>query len=196
MTLPEPIEVTLIVTGAFEKLNVPYLIGGSLASAVHGISRATMDADILADLRQEHVKTFVHILGDDFYVDNQAIQGAISHRRSFNIIHKGTMFKVDIFIQKRREFDQKQLDRRMQQLIAANPERTAYFASPEDIILAKLEWYRMGGGVSDRQWEDVIQVIQVQADRLEMDYLQQWAVRLEVADLLEQALQEAEKWGT
>lgn len=191
MTLPEPIRVTLIVTDVLESLHIPYLIGGSLASTVHGIGRATMDADILADLQLAHLEPIFRSLGGDFFVDEEAIRIAVSKRGSFNIIHKETMFKVDIFVQKGGEFDRSQLKRRVSELIDTDPERRVYFASPEDIILAKLDWYRMGGGVSDRQWRDVINVMRVQGERLDGVYLRKWAAYLQVEHLFDRALDEA-----
>lgn len=98
------------------------------------------------------------------------------------------MFKVDIFPKSPRPFDQSQLERRISLLLAIDPERYAYIASPEDNILAKLDWYRKGGEVSDRQWQDVINVIRIQGDQLDLNYLQKWASQLGVADLLAQAL--------
>ena len=192
MTLPEPMRVTLIVTEALESLDIAYLIGGSLASTVHGIGRATMDADILADLQLAHLEPIFRSLGGVFFVDEEAIRFAVSKRGSFNIIHKETMFKVDIFVQKGGEFDRSQLERRVYELIGTDPEKKAYFSSPEDIILAKLDLYRMGGGVSNRQWQDVINVMRVQGERLDMVYLQQWAASLGVEHLLDRALDEAE----
>ena len=151
MTLPEPIAVTLLVTRILEQLGVTYFIGGSLASAVQGAARATVDADVVADLRQEHVSPLVHALGDAFYLEMDTIRKAVSTRGSFNLIHLKIMFKVDIFVNKGRPFDRAQLDRRVHQVLATDPEHSAYIASPEDTILAKLDWYRRGGEVSDRQ---------------------------------------------
>ncbi|HUX76945.1 MAG TPA: hypothetical protein VMY40_09940 [Anaerolineae bacterium] len=186
--LSEPIAVTLLVIEALDTLGVPYLIGGSLASAVHGVARATADTDLVADLRPEHARPLAQALNDAFYVDAESIQDAIRRRSSFNVIHLDTMFKVDVFVRKQRPFDQAQFERRVAQVVATDPERTAHVASPEDTVLAKLEWFRLGGEVSDRQWRDVLGVLKVQGERLDLVYLRRWAAALRIADLLEQAL--------
>ena len=194
--LSEPVAVTLLVIEALEELNVPYLIGGSLASTVHGVARATLDADLVADLRLEHAEQLAQALSDAFYVDAESIRDAIRHRSSFNVIHLETMFKVDVFVRKQRPFDQAQFERRVAQVVATDPERTAYVASPEDTVLTKLEWYLMGSEVSDRQWRDVLGVLKVQGERLDVVYLRRWATALGVADLLEKALTAAEHQET
>ena len=105
----EPIEVTLKVTDIFEKLGVPYLIGGSLASTLYGMVRTTQDSDIVAEMRLEHLQPFVSSLQDEFYIDEEMVAESIQRNSSFNIIHRETMFKVDVFIPRPRPFLQAQL---------------------------------------------------------------------------------------
>ena len=190
--VPEPIAVTVSVAEVLDRLGVPYFIGGSLATAVHGVARATLDADIIADLKPDQVDRFVQDLGAAFYSDTDAIRDAVHRQASFNVIHLKTMFKVDVFVRSRAPFDQAQFRRRMIAELAEEPGHSAYVASPEDNMLAKLLWYRTGGEVSDRQWRDVVTVIGVYGDRLDLPYLRQWAARLGVADLLEMALGSAD----
>lgn len=187
--LSEPIQVTLKVVEAFNRLEIPYLIGGSLASAVHGIVRATMDADLVADIKPEQVPPLVALLEDEFYIDADMIQDAIQYNSSFNLIHLGTMFKVDVFILKQRAFDINQMQRRISQSLGDAPDEQAYFSTAEDIILAKLEWFRAGGETSERQWRDILGVLDIQSDRLDFEYLQNWAENLKIQDLLQKAFQ-------
>lgn len=186
----EAIRVTLLVTTLLDQLGVPYVIGGSMASIIHGMLRTTMDVDIVADVRSEHVPFLVTELQDAFYVDEPMIRQAIQRRSSFNLIHLSTMFKVDIFVPKGRPFDRQQLDRRISEQMDAEGKAQLWVLSAEDVILAKLEWFRLGGEVSERQWRDILGVMKTQQSALDKDYLRQWAEALAVSDLMERALQE------
>jgi hypothetical protein len=190
--LSEPIAVTLKVAGALETLGVPYFIGGSLAGAIHGAIRASIDSDIIADLHLADAERLVQALGGEFYLDMDTIRDAIRRRGSFNLIHLRTMFKVDVFILKDRGFDRTELERRSCHVLANDPARKADIASAEDIIIAKLEWHRKGGGHSERQWLDVVGILKTQTGQLDLAYMRSWAGELGVEDLLDKALKEAE----
>jgi hypothetical protein len=187
----EPVQITLKVTGILERLNIPYLIGGSLASATFGFVRATMDTDLVADIQPHHIPQLVALFKNDFYIDADMILDAIQYHSSFNLIHLETMFKVDIFILKQRPFDQNQFQRRIVLKLGDSSEDTAYFTTAEDIILAKLDWYRAGGEVSQRQWRDVLGVLGQKSNQLDFEYLRKWALNLGVQDLLDKAIREA-----
>ena len=187
----EPIEVTLKVTKILERLGVSYLIGGSLASTLYGMVRSTQDSDIIADMSHKHIHSFVEALQDEFFIDEEMIAEAVQRNSSFNIIHRDTMFKVDVFIPSPSPFQRSQLARVQRQTFALETEMSADFASAEDTILSKLEWYRMGGEVSDRQWRDILGVLKTRTGELDLDYLRKWANELKVTDLLERALRES-----
>ena len=187
----EPIEVTLKVTSVLEKLGISYVIGGSLASTLYGMVRATQDSDIITEMRSEHIQSFVSSLQSEFFIDEEMIADSIQNNSSFNIIHRDTMFKVDVFIPRPRPFQQSQLARAQRQIFDLESETSANFASPEDTVLSKLEWYRMGGEVSERQWRDTLGVLKTRAGELDLDYLRKWAKELKVSDLLERILKES-----
>lgn len=191
MNDPTPVSIVLLVAEVFEKLNTPYFLTGSLASAFYGVGRSTLDADIVADLSPEKVNNFIFALENRFVIDKEMILNAIGRRGSFNLLHRQTMFKVDIFLPKD-AFDQAQLERRSPEKLQKEEGRTTFIASAEDTILAKLRWFRMGNEISDRQWQDILGMLKVQKGLLSLSLLQDWASRIGVADLLTKALGEAE----
>lgn len=173
-----------------EELGIAYYIGGSVASSAYGISRPTQDADVVADVQFKHVSTLVMRLKASYYVDADMIRDAIRHRSSFNVIYLDSVFKIDIFIPKMRPFAQQERLRAQPGLIEGSP-RAFYLSSPEDIILNKLEWYKIGGETSHRQWQDLLAVLKVQGESLDFAYLDRWAENLGIASLLARALAEA-----
>ncbi len=193
MNLGEPIEVTQQIARTFERLGILYLVGGSLASSLHGIPRATQDVDIVADIKLNQVVSFVEVLKAEFYIDADMIREAIRNRSSFNIIHLATMFKVDIFVLKPDHTSQQEMIRREQYQVSDNPQDQLYLATAEDVIIHKLYWYQMSGSTSERQWNDVLGVIQVQSDQLDYAYLKQTAQQRGVIELLEEILKVADK---
>ncbi len=182
-------EALTLVAEAFERLGIPYCVGGSVASGTYGNRRETYDIDLVADVRREHVQPLVDLLQADYYIDAQMIQNAISRQLSFNIIHHGTGMKVDVFLVKNTPFMQSQMQRIRQAQIMPGS-RLYFIASLEDTILAKLDWYRIGGGVSTRQWSDILTMLRARRDTLDLAYLRQTAPLLTVSDLLDRALAE------
>jgi hypothetical protein len=180
------------VIDAFEALGISYHIGGSIASSAYGVARATLDVDIVADLREQHVRDLVGRLQGQYYIDEKRVLEAVRHRSSFNAIHLGSMLKVDVFVLKGRSYDQIAFSRARKDTIeeSENP-RQFFLAAPEDLILNKLEWYRQGGEVSERQWNDVVGVLKVQQQALDSEYLQHWAAELGLTALLQRALCES-----
>jgi hypothetical protein len=123
-----------------------------------------------------------------YYVPEGRVRDAAARRGSFNVIHLETMLKVDVFVARDRPFDRHAMDRAVSRTIG---DLSLPLASAEDTILAKLEWYRRGGQVSERQWSDVLGVLRVGGTALDLAYLQEGARELAVTDLLERALREA-----
>ena len=100
MMLSEPIQITSRIAKEFERLGIRYLVGGSLASSLHGIPRATHDVDIVADIGENNIPELVKALEAEFYIDAEMIREAVRMQSMFNIIHQETMFKIDIFVLK------------------------------------------------------------------------------------------------
>ena len=191
MKLPDIIEVTLKVVKVFEELGIAYHIGGSLASSAFGIARSTLDVDIVAEIKPHQASDIYENLREEFYVDAEMILSAIQKQSSFNLIHLETLFKVDVFPLKNHPFDHQAFQRRLQKSFSEDASQQLFFATPEDIILHKLVWYKTGEGVSDRQWIDVQGVLKVQGDQLDMVYLKGWAKGLTVFNLLMKAIDES-----
>jgi hypothetical protein len=188
--LPSSIEVVLGVVAVLDELQVRYHIGGSFAAAIHGVPRQTRDADVVVNLDAGTAAQLVERLTAEFYVDGDAAAAAVARRGSFNAIHLATGFKVDFFVTGSGDFDERELDRSELQLIAADPPRSAWVKSAEDTVLRKLQWFRDGGEVSDRQWNDVLGILMAQGGRLDEGYLRKWSDALGVTDLLDRALRE------
>ncbi|MBI1747755.1 MAG: hypothetical protein HYR55_14375 [Acidobacteria bacterium] len=170
------------MTAALQKMGIPYLISGALASSIYGIPRASQDIYLVAAIKEDQVTAFVQDMQAEFYVDETMIRRAIQQKSSFNLIQLDTTFKVDIFISKDSEFARQEMSRRRAEVLSPDTEQTACVASPEDLLLEKLAWYKLGGGVSDQQWKDVLGVIKVQWAHLDMAYLKRWAEPLGVAN--------------
>ena len=175
---------------ALDRLEIPFFIGGSVASGTHGLPRNTKDIDVVADFDLNLVADFCATLSPVFYLDADEVAAAIRSGRAFNVIHLKGAFKFDIFPVGEDRFARSELARRRYTTTTITGLENIEFpvASAEDTILSKLVWFRKGGEVSDQQWHDILGVIRVQAGRLDLGYLQEWAGELGVGDLLKRAL--------
>jgi hypothetical protein len=183
--------VALAVAATLERLGIPYLIGGSIASSLYGEPRSTNDVDFVIDIRPADAARLRGALGQEFYVIEEAMLEALRDGTSFNAIHLPTGVKVDLFVAGRDPFNAERLVARRRVHIRLDPPGEVFVDIPEYCVLRKLEWYRRGDEVSDRQWRDVVGMLRAQAGTLDEARLDLWARRLGVSDLLERARKDA-----
>jgi hypothetical protein len=187
----DPLSDTLReITAALNRVGIRYAIGGSIASSAHSIWRTTLDVDIVAAIAPAQAEAFVQSLGKDWYADLDEVRNSIGAGRSFNVIHMRNVQKVDVF-PAREAFHRTQLDRATV-LQLGEGRIPCVVTTAEDILLAKLRWYREGGEVSDRQWSDIGGIL-AQNPNLDWEYVNSWAARLHVTDLLDRARADAER---
>ena len=187
---PSALSVALLVAGALERVGADYFLGGSLASSLQGEPRATNDIDMVVDLGPWKVAAFAAALGADFDVDTAALAAALGRGESWTIFYTPVFTKIDLFPLGDQPFDRSEFARR-RVVVVGRDGATLAVKSPADSVLRKLAWYRGGGEVSAKQWRDVVEVLRVSGQTLDDGYLDHWAPRLAVADLLERARREA-----
>ena len=175
-----------------DRLGVRYCVGGSVASSFHGAARSTLDVDLAAEINEANALSLIAALGNEYYVSEVAVRDVVRHRSCFILLHFATSFKIDVFVSRGREFDRQVQKRAIADALGGTDSLPARFASAEDIILIKLEWYRLGHETSERQWNDVTVVAKLRWDRLDRDYLHHWAGVLGLAHLLDRLLAEVE----
>ena len=180
-----PEDALEIVLDRLEECAIPYMITGSFSSNIHGVPRVTHDADVIIETELSILLRFIQGLGDDFYADSEAAKDAFAGNRMFNIIHLPTGFKVDLIFRKTRAFSKEEFIRRQKAQFLG---QLRWFTSAEDIILAKLEWAKMGQ--SERQFSDAVNVAKVQGKSLDNNYLSKWAKELSIEMLLEKLFAE------
>ncbi|MCA9572869.1 MAG: hypothetical protein KC656_33760 [Myxococcales bacterium] len=161
---------------------IPFMVAGSVASSVHGAPRSTMDVDLVIDPDPLALEALVSSFPEDaYYVSRDAARAALRNRGQFNVVDFETGWKVDFIIRKNRPFSVEEFGRRARRSTMGVE---TWLASPEDVLLAKLEWAENGGG-SDRQLADVKGILR-SGVTLDDDYLDRWAEALGVRSLLQQ----------
>lgn len=175
----DPLDLIMAIEAVAQATGVPYAVCGSMASTAFGEPRMTNDVDILAAIRPDQVAAFCALFPDeDWYVSLAAAKQAVAQRFQFNIIHPASGLKIDVILTSDSEFDREQMRRRLR---VSTSSGEAWFVSPEDVILKKLEYHRIGG--SEKHLRDIDGILKVRGDELDRGYIAAWAARLGVADL-------------
>jgi hypothetical protein len=173
-----PDKLLFALVELFDRLKVRYAIVGSVASMSYGEPRFTNDVDIVAELELAHIEPLLATFpGPEFYCSREAVKSAITKRFQFNIIHNTEGVKADIILPGTSELDELQLTRRVW-LAVGN--QSAWVASPEDVIVKKLEFYRLGG--SDKHLRDIASMLRIGGNNLDITYIEHWAEKLHVLD--------------
>jgi hypothetical protein len=170
------------------KAGIPYMLAGSLSSSFHGRPRATNDVDMVIAPAESQFGRFLDDLGPGYYVSREAAWAAFHRKSEFNIIDIKTQWKADLWIRDDRPFSVEEFNRRQRAVVLGVD---VWVASPEDVILSKLEWAKDSG--SQQQRQDVLGVLQVQRGHLNREYLRRWAQELGVTDTLDELLKEVER---
>ena len=176
-------ELLLFVVDCLENLKIPYLVTGAIASIAYGEPRFTNDIDIVADMTLAHVGAFKSSFPEDeFYLDLDSMRKAIDRRHQFNIIHPRSGLKVDVNICQRHDFDKSRFARAKK--LSVSKTKTAAFASPEDVIIKKLEYYKQGR--SEKHLRDIASMLKISDELIDRAYITKWANRLGVSVLWEE----------
>lgn len=184
---PSHLDLAVVVAELLEDLGLRYVIGGSVASSLVGEPRSTIDIDIALQLEPQNLDLLLDRIRPRFYVPENDAARAVREKGSFNIIHNDAALKVDLFVLGDGVLDVNQLDRRVQVPVPTEPIAELWITSPEDQVLRKLDWYRRGGEVSDRQMRDVVAILQINHQRLDYSYLVATAELVGLSALLEVA---------
>lgn len=185
------LEVAARAAAVCTNLKIPYLIGGGVASTVHGEFRTTRDVDLIVRLKRADAADFAAALASHFTLNPPDILDALARvpalavdrtqRATFAAYDRATGYQLDVFCASDSPYDRAQFERVIT-LDVPEVGGTLIIAGAEDTILTKLEWYAITP--SDRQWDDVQTMLRVQGEALDMHYLDTWAAQLGVANLL------------
>lgn len=167
------------VIDILKQLKIPYMIGGSVASFVYGEARLTLDMDVVVDINERQAKQLAASFGPEYYVNLDSILAAIKTSGHFNIIQSEKGIKVDFYILGEDALSREGFSRRHKQ--AFDEKRKANFASAEDIVLKKLEWFKMGE--SQKQIDDVKGILKISGAKLNFSYIDKWAPEIGVQDI-------------
>lgn len=176
------------VVGALTSAGIPHMLTGSVVSSLQGEPRATHDVDVVVQLTENMIARLLRLFREpDYYLDEAAVRDAVARRDMFSLIDMQTADKVDFWVLGDDPYDQARFGRRHHEPLG---ELQVTVSRPEDTILGKLRWAQLCGG-SERQFRDALRVYEVQFDRLDLAYMQDWAGRLAILELWDRLQAEA-----
>ena len=168
------------LVGVFEELGLRYFITGSTATILYGEPRFTNDIDVVVDLSLTQVVDFCRRFPpEDFYVSEVAARQAVLGRSQFNVIHPAGALKIDIIVPESDTFNKSRFAR-VQRLPAAE-DLIACFASPEDAIIKKMDYYKQGG--SEKHLRDITGVLKTSRGQIDRTYITHWAEQMGLGEL-------------
>lgn len=163
------------VIEVLESQKLTYMVVGSFASSMYGEARLTSDIDIVVNLRADAVDRLCDAFpAPEFYVSTSAAREAVQMRGQFNVIHPSSANKVDFMIAHDDAWGRSQMSRRSRQPILAD--RETFLATPEDVILAKLLYYREGE--SEKHLRDIAGIFRISGDEIDKTYIEHWVGEL------------------
>ncbi|MBD2126873.1 hypothetical protein NDI39_23020 [Microcoleus sp. ZQ-A2] len=191
----DPSEIARLLHPIFETLDIPYYITGGVAATAYGDPRTTRDLDLVIELNRDNISQLVEALETaGFYCPSVAVEDIRDGRgRVLSVTHITKVLNADIVLNADTDFDRSKMARRRKIALDEAGVEQFFVASPEDVVLAKLLWRKPSGSM--KQWTDVLGIIKVQGERLDFDYLWQWAEILEIGKDLDQAFTEAGLYG-
>ena len=182
-------ELLRYATRLLEGLGLRYFVTGSSATIFYGEPRFTNDIDIVLDLPPGRVAELCAAFpADEFYVSEEAARQAVARRGQFNVIHPASGLKLDLMIPSETPFNRSRFAR-VRRLHPA-PDYDVTFASVEDVILKKLEYYREGG--SDKHLRDITGVLRVSGRQVDRGYIEDWARTLGLEEIWQEVVRRAE----
>lgn len=186
----EPYELLRKFVDVMDRLQVRYLVTGSVATITYGDPRFTNDIDIVVELGIEQVDAICTAFSaPEYYCSRDAVEQAIRQRFQFNILHFASGMKIDVFIPTETEFDRCRFDRRVR--VAGTDNLDVWFASPEDVIIKKMASYKEGQ--SEKHIRDILGVLKVRAEKVDRDYIATWAERMQLTEIWLRILQRLDK---
>lgn len=186
MVLAPDLVIKLLRT--LDGLSIPYAIGGSFASSAWGQPRQTRDLDVAVVVNLLQVKRLAEEVRGEFLLSEKDMEEAAigtAEFRSFQLLHMDDVFKIDVFALDASPYTQEVLRRRRRFSLGTDYE--AQFVSPEDIVITKLRWYLLANRISDRQWNDIVHVLETQGHAFDYSYAEKWSAHFGVLDDLQKA---------